>query len=261
MKSATVADLGGGFLAWPLTCSPRALRQYWPRARQEDSPRPRTAPSAAQQPGTAGPLAIRHFTNPGLSPRSRGQPGLLSHSPGHGRIIPAPAGEPCSWRTLWRDDPVYPRVGGGTVAEEVKAGADVGLSPRGRGNPGRNPMWTQCPGSIPAWAGEPALPTKAQPLPQVYPRVGGGTAISINAMRTTMGLSPRGRGNRGLQGLAPSGPGSIPAWAGEPHPDRHRRGHGEVYPRVGGGTRMASMEIASSDGLSPRGRGNRRYGS
>ena len=121
MKSATVADLGGGFLAWPLTCSPRALRQYWPRARQEDSPRPRTAPSAAQQPGTAGPLAIRHFTNPGLSPRSRGQPGLLSHSPGHGRIIPAPAGEPCSWRTLWRDDPVYPRVGGGTVAEEVKA--------------------------------------------------------------------------------------------------------------------------------------------
>lgn len=63
MKSATVADLGGGFLAWPLTCSPRAFRQYWPRARQEDSPRPRTAPSEAQQPGTAGPLAIRHFTN------------------------------------------------------------------------------------------------------------------------------------------------------------------------------------------------------
>ena len=120
MKSATVADLGGGFLAWPLTCSPRALRQYWPRARQEDSPRPRTAPSAAQQPGTAGPLAIRHFTNPGLSPRSRGQPGLLSHSPRHGRIIPAPAGEPCSWRTLWRDDPVYPRVGGGTIFSRIK---------------------------------------------------------------------------------------------------------------------------------------------
>ena len=77
MKSATVADLGGGFLAWPLTCSPRALRQYWPRARQEDSLRPRTAPSAVQQPGTAGPLAIRHFTNPGLSPHLRGNHGQL----------------------------------------------------------------------------------------------------------------------------------------------------------------------------------------
>ena len=50
-------------LAWPLTCNPNEFLQYWPRARQEDSPRPRTAPSAAQQPGTAGPLAIRHFTN------------------------------------------------------------------------------------------------------------------------------------------------------------------------------------------------------
>ena len=155
MKSATVADLGGGFLAWPLTCSPRALRQYWPRARQEDSPRPRTAPSAAQQPGTAGPLAIRHFTNPGLSPRSRGQPGLLSHSPGHGRIIPAPAGEPCSWRTLWRDDPVYPRVGGGTVQTVLDDEFGAGLSPRGRGNRRAYGIGSVPNGSIPAWAGEP----------------------------------------------------------------------------------------------------------
>ena len=179
MKSATVADLGGGFLAWPLTCSPRALRQYWPRARQEDSPRPRTAPSAAQQPGTAGPLAIRHFTNPGLSPRSRGQPGLLSHSPGHGRIIPAPAGEPCSWRTLWRDDPVYPRVGGGTLFLTVSSTSSIGLSPRGRGNLGNIWIVVVVVGSIPAWAGEPVWPGPSGSQREVYPRVGGGTALLI----------------------------------------------------------------------------------
>ena len=72
------------------------------------------------------------------------------------------------------------------------------------------------PGSIPAWAGEPAVDRFPEGNSGVYPRVGGGTG-----------------GRPGLE----SGPhGSIPAWAGEPSapapvPPRRR-----VYPRVGGGT-------------------------
>ena len=236
MKSATVADLGGGFLAWPLTCSPRALRQYWPRARQEDSPRPRTAPSAAQQPGTAGPLAIRHFTNPGLSPRSRGQPGLLSHSPGHGRIIPAPAGEPCSWRTLWRDDPVYPRVGGGTLLDVDISGDTKGLSPRGRGNPNGGVRHVPEMRSIPAWAGEPICVPSSSTTARVYPRVGGGTKVVRDGDQSDIGLSPRGRGNPSMMPISSMTARSIPAWAGEPDSGQTECWLPWVYPRVGGGT-------------------------
>ena len=55
--------------------------------------------------------------------------------------------------------------------------------------------------------------------------------------RGPSGLSPRGRGNL----LASAGPAaflrSIPAWAGEPVIDDRLSKEGEVYPRVGGGTR------------------------
>ena len=51
---------------------------------------------------------------------------------------------------------------------------------------------------------------------------------------------------------------SIPACAGEPRRERRRRGPIQVYPRVCGGTVPAQAERTSSDGLSPRVRGNLR---
>ncbi len=96
----------------------------------------------------------------GLSPRVRGNPVELVEGDIHGGSIPACAGEPClQWHVLG-EDTVYPRVCGGTPGIFPSAQAELGLSPRVRGNrrsPRPTPAWS---GSIPACAGEPpANPT------------------------------------------------------------------------------------------------------
>ena len=62
---------------------------------------------------------------------------------------------------------------------------------------------------------------------RVYPRVGGGTCFLLKAIRSVVGLSPRGRGNL-WSGLSPRGRGNLC----ESVPGTHS----PVYPRVGGGT-------------------------
>ena len=99
--------------------------------------------------------------------------------------------------------PVYPRVGGGTMARGMKCRQMVN------------------PGSIPAWAGEPSETLDVAGITRcgVYPRVGGGTAAFVpgDQRRTMAGLSPRGRGNpyhrwtdsrRWCSGLSPRGRGN-----------------------------------------------------
>ena len=91
-------------------------------------------------------------------------------------------------------------------------------------------------------------------------RVCGGTVGCTFAYLTGMGLSPRGRGNplRPLvRGLIV---GSIPAWAGEPPEVSALRAIAAVYPRVGGGTVVESLQESFQYGLSPRGRGNLDHG-
>ena len=53
----------------------------------------------------------------GLSPRGRGNPVLAALIPSRRGSIPAWAGEPASYSKQSYLLPVYPRVGGGTVAE------------------------------------------------------------------------------------------------------------------------------------------------
>ncbi len=69
----------------------------------------------------------------------------------------------------------YPRVGGGTFAKGDINHANLGLSPRGRGNHGNRDRETEGTGTIPAWAGEPLLALLVAGLTGDYPRVGGGT--------------------------------------------------------------------------------------
>ena len=114
-----------------------------------------------------------------------------------------------------------------------------------------------CPRSIPACAGEPSGSAPGSAPDWVYPRVCGGTNHLISIYGTVMGLSPRVRGNRLSAGLSVGDLRSIPACAGEPcirilptHPVR-------VYPRVCGGTGYLYCFLLSSQGLSPRVRGNR----
>ena len=93
---------------------------------------------------------ISTTTNPGLSPRLRGNlrflPGAFSDS----RSIPAPAGEPR--HRLIR---VYPRACGGTADGRRPTAYRGGLSPRLRGNRAGEAVEVLIRGSIPAPAGEP----------------------------------------------------------------------------------------------------------
>ena len=132
-----------------------------------------------------------------------------------------------------------------------------GLSPRGRGSPSRYQTAAISCGSIPAWAGEPAVLPRALLLRRVYPRVGGGAGGPSKGTAPSTGLSPRGRGSHQCLLFSGQPEGSIPAWAGEPAVLPRALLHRRVYPRVGGGATNAFSLVGSQKGLSPRGRGSR----
>ena len=194
----------------------------------------------------------------GLSPRGRGNRCCFEAATAHTGSIPAWAGQPPLPPPRTAPSRVYPRVGGATTSTSEPVNAMKGLSPRGRGNQGC-PRWLGRPGrSIPAWAGQPLTRRCQSRRPAVYPRVGGATNGPRDKMFWEHGLSPRGRGNHLPPSRMRGHSGSIPAWAGQPaiiyaaaSPDR-------VYPRVGGATHSNSRPFRVPDGLSPRGRGNRR---
>ena len=131
-----------------------------------------------------------------------------------------------------------------------------GLSPRGRGNLRSSRHAVARDRSIPAWAGEPGSPITGQSRKRVYPRVGGGTFTPQQWIAESRGLSPRGRGNLPSCQPRTGRQGSIPAWAGEPICHTFAPFQPEVYPRVGGGTRIGINTVTNGYGLSPRGRGN-----
>ena len=147
-------------------------------------------------------------------------------------------------------------MGGGTERSLFYHALSNGLSPRGRGNQLGPFRVFDLERSIPAWAGEPDNRTPGRFGLQVYPRVGGGTALEVGQSRLSQGLSPRGRGNPPPQPPPPHHQRSIPAWAGEPSTPATRRILLPVYPRVGGGTEPMGPEALFLTGLSPRGRGN-----
>ena len=152
---------------------------------------------------------------------------------------------------------VYPRVGGGTVDPTLVAKSNLGLSPRGRGNPEPFSSTLALSRSIPAWAGEPRQGGWRRSCGTVYPRVGGGTVEKSETQVSYLGLSPRGRGNLTPVLGSVISLGSIPAWAGEPCYHAGANSTGWVYPRVGGGTSSNDAMNGACAGLSPRGRGNR----
>ena len=131
----------------------------------------------------------------GLSPRGRGNRIGLTSTGRVPRSIPAWAGEPRRSVRLLIAGKVYPRVGGGTMDNEIREELYQGLSPRGRGNPLSGLAPFSLEGSIPAWAGEPIPGISPARRGKVYPRVGGGTLAHVRRFISRRGLSPRGRGN------------------------------------------------------------------
>ena len=110
---------------------------------------------------------------------------------------------------------------------------------------------------IPAWAGKPGAVHGPDGTFAAYPRVGGETIMRVPSKGPVQGLSPRGRGNRGLPRRQGEARGPIPAWAGKPYPCRRWWRRPRAYPRVGGETHRHRSRVQRHDGLSPRGRGNR----
>ena len=231
-------------------------------------------PACAGEPGTAAPRGGDDRVYPrvcggtrclqgrpgrvrGLSPRVRGNRELPPHPSDHPRSIPACAGEPWSARAACARPTVYPRVCGGTQSPALDWRRLPGLSPRVRGNLGRDRADVGDLGSIPACAGEPRGGTSATRWRRVYPRVCGGTVLGVDARRVYTGLSPRVRGNRRPRVERGRATGSIPACAGEPTSRQTICTWARVYPRVCGGTRVGFIAKVPSGGLSPRVRGNR----
>ena len=206
--------------------------------------------------GGTGLPRTGHERHQGLSPRVRGN--LVRDDVADGGIgsIPACAGEPTRACRRGRLHGVYPRVCGGTLNGEALAFRFEGLSPRVRGNRGRNGEVAQRPGSIPACAGEPRRRSTVGGWSRVYPRVCGGTGGKGGSRRPGRGLSPRVRGNPERVLVAAPDDGSIPACAGEPIQSRRKTRGLRVYPRVCGGTGSPLVYGATHQGLSPRVRGN-----
>ena len=173
----------------------------------------------------------------GLSPRVRGNPPHRSSAHKYLRSIPACAGEP---------PPLH-----------APPPAVRGLSPRVRGNPGQASVYSDLGFSIPACAGEPVTSCLPSRHDRVYPRVCGGTGVSVQDMNPNKGLSPRVRGNRRTQTGLGAITRSIPACAGEPYKARVGAQTAAVYPRVCGGTAPVPVGDLRRKGLSPRVRGNR----
>ena len=170
--------------------------------------------------------------------------------------IPACAGEPDQPCLRTGELGVYPRVCGGTPSTKATADTRFGLSPRVRGNLYQTYIPYADGGSIPACAGEPHSEHGTFDRTKVYPRVCGGTGQGGSFGYTLTGLSPRVRGNLRVARNRRLQQGSIPACAGEPCfrlppiPDEG------VYPRVCGGTDLATPYAPVKEGLSPRVRGN-----
>ncbi len=155
----------------------------------------------------------------GLSPRVRGNQTQAAAERERAGSIPACAGEPSARGRMslrWR---VYPRVCGGTKVDRGDLRSAVGLSPRVRGNHGERRIRARLVGSIPACAGEPVALSEWEYWTEVYPRVCGGTDFGVGDTWTTIGLSPRVRGNLPAFLAVAARRGSIPACAGEPSGD------------------------------------------
>ena len=193
----------------------------------------------------------------GLSPHVRGNLLSMVVHPANIGSIPACAGEPSSTRPRRGCARVYPRMCGGTKANEAAADPVVGLSPHVRGNLFHQRVNATHFRSIPACAGEPPLEPAQYNVIEVYPRMCGGTRRDVAGAWWDGGLSPHVRGNRRRCAVLLSREGSIPACAGEPIRASPDPSLPKVYPRMCGGTAYATLPRLPPTGLSPHVRGNR----
>ena len=131
----------------------------------------------------------------GSIPACAGEPSHTSTRSSETGVYPRVCGEPPESHVEGRERRVYPRVCGGTGLTVRQEHPPTGLSPRVRGNLSIQAFADTVGGSIPACAGEPRPASPNAAHRRVYPRVCGGTSSSSLSASTSVGLSPRVRGN------------------------------------------------------------------
>ena len=130
--------------------------------------------------GTGVPIRL-DLSDPGLSPRVRGNRAMADQLRGENGSIPACAGEPATLGQPTSAPGVYPRVCGGTKLLRMFPPSSTGLSPRVRGNrPGDHTWDLVDEGLSPRVRGNHSIPglPRCSTAGRVYPRVCGGTLIS-----------------------------------------------------------------------------------
>ena len=172
----------------------------------------------------------------GLSPRMRGNLFLPMSEHAIDGSIPAHAGKPGKYDTVFAAFGVYPRACGETFPARPPSKRMMGLSPRMRGNRLNLALVCICQGSIPAHAGKPLFFYQFRPFDWVYPRACGETRGMEMTWLYSVGLSPRMRGNRDRAQACPALGGSIPAHAGKPAASIFPGLASRVYPRACGET-------------------------
>ena len=192
----------------------------------------------------------------GLSPRMRGNREKVISEIFNLGSIPAHAGKPRGDQGLPARDWVYPRACGETLGLGIRLYPFLGLSPRMRGNQIGVVKGLPHLGSIPAHAGKPRGDQGLPARDWVYPRACGETLGLGIRLYPFLGLSPRMRGNQRELQAVEAGAGSIPAHAGKPSAPGLPRKNNRVYPRACGETTSKTNSDATSEGLSPRMRGN-----
>ena len=209
---------------------------------------PRVCGGSAGAPGPQGAPG-------GLSPRVRGKPADTTRIAQAIGSIPACAGEALGPGASKGRRAVYPRVCGGSIGIDGRAGLIAGLSPRVRGKRRAGLIRPFPRRSIPACAGEAVTIVVHLCDLEVYPRVCGGSGAGQHHQLGRQGLSPRVRGKRYRDSHFPYSLGSIPACAGEAKSNANAAPVSAVYPRVCGGSPFNPATGATPAGLSPRVRG------
>ncbi len=154
---------------------------------------------------------------------------------------------------------VDPRACGGNGVGKCRNRSNDGRSPRMRGKPVAAMGPLQWHRSIPAHAGETAIPKAVQPQDQVDPRACGGNPDVLPCTLAGGGRSPRMRGKR-TNSLHPGRRvGSIPAHAGETMRGVPCPPAGGVDPRACGGNAARLSAMAVPVGRSPRMRGKQQH--
>ena len=197
------------------------------------------------------------FVRVGSSPRLRGTLYSIQLPQRGGGIIPALAGNTVDWCGGCHGYRDHPRACGEHCSARAQRFSRGGSSPRLRGTPLGSPPFHDFFRIIPALAGNTPRVRGARWSPRDHPRACGEHLEEQSATLIGLGSSPRLRGTRRLPSTSMTGPGIIPALAGNTCRlvccARCRRDH----PRACGEHISRGDKVAVYAGSSPRLRGTR----